>query len=397
MKRNLIIMLLIIFFSNCQVNAMEIDYDYDGFPTIIHHESKYWQSRRPKFWCLHIENEDGGFVNLDYRLAGDTLIMGTDYVRVVFGYEEKADLYETDFLLMSAIRPNGKTYADTLYYRQEGDKVYCLQPDEGREILIIDYELEEGDEFTDANGEVYVVRNTTIQGQTNYFQPWYYYNPRKLTLVSQRTGEEDIWIEGIGSKYWGITPKFLMARNKVFTKLGLEPIQAQILMGYGGNLLLTPHVNTENYIAERIEERIFDDKYDSRSLEYEFLGDTLYVRGTRNSEHLAGYSYAECLINDGQIDVLVKSFWSTDEKREKEYIFWARIPGFKAGVYQVGMPGQEYVTLECKGNTSTSVNSINNSSIMKTGIPYDLLGRKISNATPARGIYIEDGKKKVMK
>ncbi|MBR4869413.1 MAG: hypothetical protein IKU12_01385, partial [Oscillospiraceae bacterium] len=125
--------------------------------------------------------------------------------------------------------------------------------------------------------------------------------------------------------------------------------------------------------------------------------DTLYVRGTRNSEHLAGYSYAECLINDGQIDVLVKSFWSTDEKREKEYIFWARIPGFKAGVYQVGMPGQEYVTLECKGNTSTSVNSINNSSIMKTGIPYDLLGRKISNATPARGIYIEDGKKKVMK
>jgi hypothetical protein len=215
MKIKLFIFLLFALWPWFIAKAGLYEPDYEGFPTIIHNETAYLQEYRPKFWCVHVDTEDGGFINLDYRLAGDTLLMGSDYVRTVFGYEEKKDLYESDYLKMSAIRPNGDTYADTLYYRQEGDKVYCLQPKDNKEILIIDYGLGVGDEFTDANGEVYIVTDTTRQSNNKYFSSWYYYRPRRLNLVSRRTGEKDIWIEGLGSMNWGITPYFLMAQNRV--------------------------------------------------------------------------------------------------------------------------------------------------------------------------------------
>ena len=137
MNKYLFILFLVLW-PNLMVNAVEIIYSYEGYPTIIHNEPLYFQIGEPKFWNLHVDTEEGEFINLDYRLAGDTLIQEKEYVRVVFGYEEKADLYENDFLLMSAIRPNGKNYADTLYYRQEEDKVYCLQQEE---VILYGYVL----------------------------------------------------------------------------------------------------------------------------------------------------------------------------------------------------------------------------------------------------------------
>ena len=361
MKKNLIIQFLLLsLFPTLPVWADEaIAYDYEGYPTIIHSETDYVQTKRPKFWCLHVDTEDGGFINLDYRLAGDTLIQEEHYVRVVFGYEKMADLYENDFILMSAIRPDGYAHADTLYYRQEGDKVYCLQPEENKKILIIDYGLELGDEFTDANGEIYVVKEIGKQSNEKHFFGWYFYQPKRLILVSRKTGEEDIWIEGLGSTHWGITPHFIMTRNKVFTKLGLQPSHAHISMGYGGNLLLEPNVNTECYKAKMID--LGGNYYgDNIFANYEFLGDTLRIEGVKVFKHFAGYSYAECILDNGRIDVMIKRFSMEDVKREERYIFDVKIPGFKAGTYEVGMPGQEYVTLVCKGEAKETVSFTKN-------------------------------------
>jgi hypothetical protein len=90
MKQGSIILLLFSLAPWFLTKAEEaIAYDYDGFPTIIHNETASLQEYRPKFWYLHVDTKDGGFINLDYRLAGDTLIQEKHYVRVVFGYEEK--------------------------------------------------------------------------------------------------------------------------------------------------------------------------------------------------------------------------------------------------------------------------------------------------------------------
>ena len=402
MKIQLISFLLFTLWSIYSSRAEEIAYDYDGYPTIIHSESAYLQEWMPKFWCLHVDTKDGGFINLDYRLAGDTLIKEKHYVRVVFGYEEKTNLYENDFLLMSAIRPYGSTYADTLYYRQDGDKVYCLQQEENKDILIIDYGLKEGDEFTDANGEVFIVKETGTQNNNKYLFSWYYYRPKRLSLVSRQTGEEEIWIEGLGSKRCGITPCFLLSHNKMFTKLGLQPSHAKVSMGYGGNLLLEPNVNTENYKAEMID---LGGRYSGNDVfvNYEFLGDTLRIEGVKVFEHFAGYSYAECVIDGGRIDVMVKRFSMEDEIKEDPYIFDVKIPGFKAGTYQVGIPGREYVTLECKGaTTGIEINEMENDRVKSekyTNETYDLQGRKIANGQQptAKGLYIVNGRKIAVK
>ena len=390
MKHHLIVLSFLLLPPILPVRAEEAEvFDYEGYPTIIHSESSDIQNWRPKFWNLHIDTKDGSYINMDYRLAGETQKQGKYYVRVVLGYEQEVDLLKNDFLLMTAIRPYGETYADTLYYRQEGDKVYILREEDGQDILVIDYGLKTGEEFTDGNGEVFIVEESDKQNNNRHICGFYYYSPRRLKLKSKLTGEENIWIEGLGSVYWGITPYFLMAKTKVFRQQGLQPSHAQVLMGYGGNLLLEPNVNTRNYKAEMIDIRCYEEENDIRNIEYKFIGDTLCVWGMTESEHYSGYAYAECLIDDNLVNVMIKSFSETDEKREGLFTFWAQIPGFKKGTYKVGIPGQEYVTLECSGTDGiVSPKASGSSSVL-----YDLSGR--CTTRPIKGVYIRQGRKVV--
>jgi hypothetical protein len=120
------------------------------------------------------------------------------------------------------------------------------------------------------------------------------------------------------------------------------------------------------------------------------LGDTLRVEGVKVFEHFAGYSYAECVIDGERIDVMVKRFYQVDVIQKSPYIFDVKIPGFKAGTYQVGIPGCEYVTLECKG-TPTQIENVK--SEIKNGTTiYDLSGRKMVNGKLPNGLYIVNGK-----
>ena len=132
-------------------------------------------------------------------------------------------------------------------------------------------------------------------------------------------------------------------------------------------------------------------------LEYSFDADTLYVNGVQESKSHFSIPYAECLITDNRIVFMLKQSQSSSVIKKE---FRVQIPGFKAGFYEVGMPGQEYVALECKGANATSVNRITSSP--QEGDIYDLSGRKIgtSKSFPLKGvrgsgIYIENGKKKV--
>ena len=403
MKKNFLI-LIIMAWSLLTAKADAVLPPYTGFPTIFHHVSKSMLEKFPKFWLLHVEDEDGRFVNFDYRLAGDTLIMDKDYVPVVCGYEEKDDLLGDDFLLMSAIRPYGSEYTDTLYYRQEGDKVFCLLPEECREIVIVDYSLKVGDEFTDASGVTYVVTEKRRVGEDRYRGFFYYtFTTTEMTLVSEQTGEEETWVEGLGSKNWGITPYFLMERNKVFAKTGLKPSSASVSIAYGVNLFMYPHVNTDNYKAERAD---MIGKTDIKTCE--FIADTLHLCGVKSVDAIPTCLYAECLIEDDCIDVMMKMYSNSDTQYGEDVCYEAKIPGFKAGVYQVRMPEDEYMTLECKGPIATSMNSVVPStqeksiSVIKTtanaaGNCYDLNGRRL-NFLPITGvggsrIYIRDGRK----
>ena len=92
---------------------------------------------------------------------------------------------------------------------------------------------------------------------------------------------------------------------------------------------------------------------------------------------------------------MMKSFSALKGNEVHNVWYDAKIPGFKNGIYQVRMPGQEYVTLECKGATATSLNKV--MSPLWNGDVYDLSGRRVNGSKLPRGIYIRDGKKIAVK
>ena len=72
-----------------------------------------------------------------------------------------------------------------------------------------------------------------------------------------------------------------------------------------------------------------------------------------------------------------------------------RIPSFKAGTYQVGMPGGEYETLECKG-PADGIDVVKPGAAGTDKRTYDLQGRPVPSK-PQRGLYIQDGRVKARK
>jgi hypothetical protein len=76
----------------------------------------------------------------------------------------------------------------------------------------------------------------------------------------------------------------------------------------------------------------------------------------------------------------------------ENYDIDTRIPGFKKGTYQVQLYNKT-VELECMAGNPTS---LRNQQILSSPTRlYDLQGRQLFDK-PARGIYIEGGKKKLV-
>ena len=110
--------------------------------------------------------------------------------------------------------------------------------------------------------------------------------------------------------------------------------------------------------------------------------------------------YVECCIKGDRIDVEANQYVNTcifPTSSLKRY-FEAKVPGFEAGTYQVGLTGEEHVTLECRGTdgikgTDDGMPTVNNE--RENGKFYDLCGRRTEN--PMSGIYIRNGKKYIIR
>ena len=96
------------------------------------------------------------------------------------------------------IKKNGDM-TDSLLYRQEGKKVYRYSETDKKDVLLFDFGLNVGDDFTTPNGEVWTVNamNEMVLygGQTG----------NSFTLKGKEDGMfKDIWLENVGSLYTGI-------------------------------------------------------------------------------------------------------------------------------------------------------------------------------------------------
>lgn len=371
-----------------------------GYPTILVWPEGTENAKHPAFWHTNYHTDEGDIFNMTYKILGDSIVDGETYGKMRFYYETKENLL-TGMGLYLWGQPYGKVeFADTLLYRQEGDKVFCIPKGEKEEVLILDYGLNVGNEFVDGSGEKFSVTgvrflndkydaNWTTIDCCNVMCHYFYSQPKVLELVSMETGELDTWVEGIGSLNWGVVPMFMAKEIRPFSQFNLYPKYARVCVAAPENMTVMPNVNEEDYKALLISDWEYAQDKDLY-IEYSFDGDTLCVKGVQESKSRFSLPYAECIVTDNHVDFMLKQNHTSDVIKKE---FSVRFPGFKAGTYEVGMPGQESVMLECKDSASTSVNSICISPVLQSGIFYDLHGRKLSRK-PAWGIYIENGKKR---
>ena len=285
------------------------------------------------------------------------------------------------------------TCTDVLYIRQEGDKFYCKSEDGTKEWLILDFGMKAGDTFIDGAGKCYVVKEATNYKDTKQ---------KELHLQSEDGTEEDTWLEGIGSLQWGFLPGYVAKTLKYFHHAD-GPLNVSLWAGFSPDYFFEQSINDDSYklqpfreVKDEEAENMTYEDLEAPWLNFTFVGDSLWIQGyyPLNLYH----SFVAACLSGTRINITLHQVTSLDMVKGMHIAkIDVKIPGFQAGTYQVGLPGREYVTLECKGAT-TPIESIKPESKAHNTI-YDLSGRKISNSQLStvncqlkKGLYIVNGK-----
>ena len=185
MKRLTILILLSVLFP---LSLLSQSYTIEGYPTIEPWISESYLEYSPKFWYSHLKMEgEETFINLCYNIMGDSLLNDKVYAKVGVGYDKKEDLLENLPIIMIALHPYKKgEYSDILLFRQEGDKVFYWDKINQKDLLILNYGLNEGDTFINAVGDEYIVSEVSSIYKSQYgIQNWYTTAQKKLRLTTK--------------------------------------------------------------------------------------------------------------------------------------------------------------------------------------------------------------------
>lgn len=341
MKKVLFSLISLLLFS-VQGNANFTEREYDDFPTIYSAYYDYYDAyffdchkqAEPRFlqknWRMYYDYSEGNCLIRNYYIEqGDSTVEGKAYARVIV---------------------EGK---DILCYRQEGDRVFCLDYNGIEEQLLLDYGLQTGDTFVNPMGIVFTVVETDF---FNRYEKniWYYgrnREPKTLRLVST-DGEEDIWVEGIGSLFWGILPPYLAKDLPSFPS---TPAKSKVIYAPGIHMAGLFEVAEDDYKLvyaepEDIDLPGFEDSEEyteylaGRTWTFCFTDDTLIVSGIMTLNCLD--TYVATLIREGNIDVNIGQLNPMGDIPAcgKLKRIHAKIPGFKPGTYHIGD-----LELVCKG------------------------------------------------
>ena len=236
----------------------------------------------------------------------------------------------------------GQTYSlmefqakDTIQFlaRQEGKRVYRYDEEAQAEVLMVDYSLEVGDEVEVDGGLRLKVTETGSAYEQIPMAGLKYSKMLKLRGVDDET-LEDVWVEGVGSIYWGVMPRDIVPYVE---KMYVVNTSFSLLVGnaafpvctdrYKANLLYYRDLPAE---ADQFEYELKNSDY----LDIYFKEDTLCVTGILE---IGPYDFQlECRVDSTNIDINIYTI-DVEEPFESQCgrYMEAKFPGFKDGVYQV--------------------------------------------------------------
>ena len=297
-------------------------------------------------WETRYTLEDGSHVSMEFSVDDLTVIDGKIYGIVPARNRNFSNSYS---------KLNASTdyaQADTLFYRQKDKKVFYLFPDIDEEVLLFDYGLSVGDEYVNPLGERFYVVETNIFDK--YAEHLYYYNeeekPLALRLVSEDGMKEDVWIEGIGSREWGLIPPYMA---KSLTNLEASPVKATTYHAYRA----THYAGWVDQLLDIDEEKYklvhFTYTPASGSSTYivtKFVGNELQIKGTITTMDENNPNVLELLITDDNLIAYNFSYLHSHTYMSLEKIdIDIRIPGFKAGEYKIMYGEDDVINLVCEG------------------------------------------------
>lgn len=312
------------------------------YSTISYDENEMAYYYNPYFdaahlWGMYYEMADGQSLRPTFKLqGGQTSIDGQDYYQVV-------------------------TNQDTLLYRQEGQLVYLWHGDS--EHVVLDYGLEVGDTFQTMDSVT--LRVVDVDGCVSdpyYSQIRHFYDvsgraqfygsmaPHILELESEDGNQKDIWIEGIGSVYWGVVPLSVVQTLSFVT----GPITYSHVVwrqGGCGHSDAFWDVNGPNYKIHHFELTERDYPRETPPLEFSFVGNTLCIRGSYNMNRTP--CFAECQIHDNVIDLVLGD--KSMANGRVPALMDIQFTGFEPGTYSVGIKGKEHRELVCTGASTEPV------------------------------------------
>ena len=364
MNRYFLFLLLLLFYGKTSMGRCLMQSEGEGACNI-----HFFEKSRPRIYYTLMQNVDG-----DYRLAyllgySNMTISGRDYI----SYRYFHNSWGPD-----------RNVVDSLYFREENGRIYRYDVTQAAENLLFDFNLKEGETFRFANGEEWIVTETSDT----------IINKKECMVIQLESlthqGVKDTWIESLGSITYGLYTDYDSMKSTPIGVCIMDDVAFTIDSSCFKGALARKRMSNESYRGIDIKEMLC----------CEFEGNDLLVR--IKSYHAAESNYYVLAHIQGN-DIELSYFW-TDSYNEgySSMDYEAVLSCFEPGLYHIKEVIHAYfgdaivkeLDLECKGPVG-----INFSTPPKgdsSGLIYDLQGRRLQKA-PEKGMYIQDEIKVLVK
>lgn len=274
-------------------------------------------------------------------------------------------------------------------YRTADKKIFIYDFETKKETLAFDFNISEGDHFTTFNGmewEVVAVKDTTINTIAPYVAEGSISSKKLLTVRTLDGNFSDQWLEDFGS----------FANHLMINSLE--------------DIVFSQTLWVEYYMGVYVAREINADPF--------FTHDTGWMEGTFLPEEPNLGGYTKCELKDGNVvfedaqyswehraysvfyrkgdDIYRLASWELEPQVDggnsalrKDVTNFKGLPAPVSGKYTVHLGNSSYTT-----GTTTGITDISKVSQQKHN-SYDLQGRAVDN--PAKGIYIHNGRKAIVK
>lgn len=338
---------------------------------------------RDKYWQVRYRYQDGTARSIAYYIAEkDTLIGGKAYTPVTVSEMERMDGISGLVLKWPSLSHN-------VLFRQEGDRVYYLPQDTKEECLVLDYGLMVGETFASPSGERFTVTEKGFfeefrENVCNYQDS----TLLMLRLRSEETGREDVWIEGMGSIYWGIMPPYVLQGLPDIREMPVDTQVYIVTRRTHQGLDYMFDVNEDAYKFVHFTPDGIERSDKDLHTDFSFSGDTLCIDGIVRLPDISLPAYVECFVEEDKRITTYFNGLHMIIMGEPPVAVNLKIPGFTQGTYS--LYGQ---TLVCPSTDGIGMIKDGGYGNLRNNAAYDLSGRRTDK--PTKGIYIQNGRKVV--